>query len=65
MKYTRPTIGQSTDRPLITVITPYYNNPEIEETIHSVQRQTYPRIQYIVVDDGSPSVPPETVSVSS
>ena len=39
---------------LISVITPAYNRIEyIEETIYSVLNQTYPHIEYIVVDDGS------------
>ena len=40
--------------PLITVITPYYNNAETYYlSMDSVLTQTYPAIQYILVDDGS------------
>ena len=52
-----------TERPLVTVITPYYKNSlqEIRQTIQSVASQRYPRIQYILVDDGSPCVAPEEI----
>lgn len=61
MRYTEHITRPRTELPLVTVITPYYNNPEVGDAIQSVQRQTYPRIQYILVDDGSPTVPAETV----
>jgi glycosyltransferase involved in cell wall biosynthesis len=51
--------------PLVSVIIPYYKQERfIAETVRSVQQQTHPNIEIIVVDDGSPvpagSVLPET-----
>lgn len=40
--------------PLVTIITPAYNRaPFLDETIQSILTQNYPRIEYIVLDDGS------------
>lgn len=40
--------------PSVTVITPVYNGAEfIEETVDSVLSQGYPRLEYLVLDDGS------------
>jgi glycosyltransferase involved in cell wall biosynthesis len=42
--------------PLISIIISYYNQPRlIEETVRSAAAQTYPNIEVIVVDDGSPA----------
>lgn len=41
--------------PLITVITLSYNSEHLLESIQSVLDQTYEKIQYIIVDDGSRS----------
>src|SRR5262245_27601038 len=40
--------------PPITVLTPVYNGAQyISDTVQSVLRQDYPRLEYIVLDDGS------------
>jgi glycosyltransferase involved in cell wall biosynthesis len=54
--------------PLVSVIIAYYKQEGfIAETVRSVQQQTYPRFEIIVVDDGSPvpasSVLPESSDV--
>lgn len=47
-------VTQYEDNPLVTIITPSYNQGEfIKDTIESVLSQDYPNIEYFVMDGGS------------
>ena len=48
--------------PLITVITPVYNSPDLLQTVASVAGQDYPSMEYIVIDDGSEVFNPNAVT---
>jgi len=54
-KYCMSTECSEDNLPLVTIITPTYNsNPQyLKEAIESVLVQTYPKIEYIITDDGS------------
>ena len=43
----------NTDKPLVTILTLNFNNLYLYQAIDSVLEQTYPRIEYIVIDDCS------------
>ncbi len=55
----QPTRNETNRTPLVSIVIPYYNQQLfIAETVLSAKRQTYPKVEIIVVDDGSP-VPAE------
>jgi glycogen(starch) synthase len=49
----RPAVEPARD-PLVSVVIPYYRLHEhVEETVESIFAQTYPRVEVIIVNDGS------------
>jgi glycosyltransferase involved in cell wall biosynthesis len=46
--------GKVNDKPLVSIITPFYNAGEyFEQTFNSVINQTFPYFEWIIVNDGS------------
>lgn len=65
-KLRKGSVAKSTDKtrtfPLVSVIIPAYNAAAfIAKTLASIRTQTYPRIEVLVVDDGSKDSTPEIV----
>lgn len=55
-------MARRTSSQLISVVTPLYDGAgTIERTLRSIQRQTWPRLEIVVVDDGSSDGGPEFV----
>ncbi|MES9869616.1 MAG: glycosyltransferase, partial [Sedimenticola sp.] len=51
---TGPTTDNERVSPLVTIITAVFNNASsVEDSLRSVLSQSYPNIEYIVVDGGS------------
>jgi glycosyltransferase involved in cell wall biosynthesis len=47
---------------LVSIITPTYNSEKyLEETIMSVTKQSYPNIEYIIIDGGSKDATPDII----
>jgi glycogen synthase len=50
----RSSVGASRSLPLVTIVVPYFELHEfVEETLRSIAAQSYPRIETVVVNDGS------------
>jgi glycogen(starch) synthase len=46
--------GQAAEKPLVTAVVPYYRSHEyVEETVDSLLGQTHPRVEVVIVNDGS------------
>lgn len=45
-------MANNSNYPLVTVITPTMGRPHLKQAVESVQRQTYPNVQHLVVGDG-------------
>src|SRR5205823_5903330 len=49
--------------PLVSIVTPTFNQCHfLRDTIESVLGQNYPRVEYLVLDDGSTDATPQILS---
>jgi glycosyltransferase involved in cell wall biosynthesis len=56
MSYVTPHAGMATEFPLVSVIIPTYERPQfLSKAIDLIQKQDYPNLEVIIVDDGSVS----------
>lgn len=56
-KLNKPYVAKSTQKPLVTIITPFYNaGTYFQQTYNSVVNQTFPWFEWIIVDDGSTEI---------
>jgi glycosyltransferase involved in cell wall biosynthesis len=55
--------SESNKLPLVSIVTPTYNQAEfLRDTLDSVLSQDYPRIEYLVLDDGSTDETPKILA---
>ncbi|MCA1815264.1 MAG: glycosyltransferase [Acidobacteria bacterium] len=51
------------DTPLVSIVTPTFNQSQfLRDTVESVLAQDYPRVEYLVLDDGSTDATPQILA---